>query len=293
MTPDERKAAIRKELIRRELERRKGGGTPPEAASPTVKNMLSGMDAPVDDGTTPVPVAEDLPGWDWGRKNFPGLFDVGHELGAGFVGGASQLPNAVPNTANALKGLYDLHFGSGKGVVAPEDQWGEWMGEKGFVASPFRSDEEAYPPTPGVDPEWRRTGRVSGAAAPFGLASAVAAPLLYQGGKRVGQLADMFVGNQDRKWERTGETLMPLGAGVVRTGAGALARSGVKVPDMGIGSFAILNQIDPALPALVAGAKTAGRIASIGGRGSVVRDLGGTLAQSVAPLAIDDPRWAR
>ena len=290
MTPEERKAAARKELARRELERR---GVSP---SSTVQTMLGGMDKPVgpsaDNGTAPIPIEDqdDKPGWDWLKKNVPMAYNVGHEAGAGLVGGVTQLPNIVPNVVNKAKSLADLNFGKGTGEVAPEDQWRPWMDdEKGFVSSPFKTDEEAYAPIPGYE-RVRELGRISGSAAPGGFGAMVAAPLLAESGKRAGQVIDAGFGVPNRQWEQNLETLVPLGTGAYRTGAGVLSRSGKTMPEIGVPSYSILSAIDPALPGLVATTGKVAKLGAKGGTGSVLGDLGRTLATTIAPMAADDPR---
>lgn len=177
-----------------------------EAALKAEATADSGQPAPVDDSWFPE------------GERFPG-YTIGHELGAGIAEGVAELPNIVPNAVNTGKSLYDLHFGSGTGEVAPEDQWSPWVQGAG--------DEirRLNPQTPG----WEGTrdyGRMTGTALPAIVAdplAPLAAPLLSKTGGGVGALADRYIDpNDQRKWERTGEVVGPLATGIGVKGARAL-----------------------------------------------------------------------
>lgn len=190
--------------------------------------MLTGMDNPApmdpnaDLGEVPVPVEEDKPGWDWLRNNAPGVFNRGHELVSGIAEGVAELPNAVPNMVNTGKSLYDLHFGSGTGEVAPEDQWQPWMDD------PSKTIRELNPPAAPDLEDWRDYGRATGAALPFGPEAALVVPAISKGGGFVGSLADRYIDpNDNAKWQRTGEVVAPLATGLVTKGARAVPWEGV------------------------------------------------------------------
>ncbi len=126
------------------------------------------------------------------------------EWGSNVAQGVLDLANAVPNTVNAAKSLYDLHFGSGTGLV--ENQWPPWVD---------------VPQVGTQTPGWEGTqeaGQITGASAPLiteGLpgifAATVGMPLAVKAGRAIGNTVDNMTGNQDtHKWAKTGEAALPF-----------------------------------------------------------------------------------
>jgi hypothetical protein len=201
-------------------------------------------------------------------------YDAGHEVGAGIVGGVTQIPNIVPNVVNTGKSLYDLHFGSGTGAVAEEDRWKQWVDDKeGYVSNPFKTDVEAYgAPKPGYE-EFRNAGRIAGSAAPFGYPAMIATPILAEAGKGLGWMADTFVDpNENQKWARTGEVVAPLGLGLLSKG----------VSKIGAGPETVGNAIAGA-GAWAAGGPIAAALTSIFGR-PIISKVSRIAAPLAAPL---------
>ena len=259
--------------------------------------------APVDDGVNPVAVEPYVDPHNvlWSKaKNYAeswvpegDVLAAPDELLTGFARGFEHLPNIVPNTGNALKNLYDLHFGSGKGLQA-EDAYRPWYDEQKF--------KEARPGWEGVS----EYGETVGGAAPLALAglpgvlaATVGVPGLTKLGGTIGAYGDKLAGAEDtHKWEQTGEVVAPLFTGGVRAvkavpGIGKLAK---KLPvNTGTLLAAATGTVSPETALAIMGAKMGiGGMDKlmVGKSGKLIDNLDRTVRETGTTLRQDEARRA-
>jgi hypothetical protein len=172
-------------------------------------------DAPeVMTGDNPLPVDDS---WFPANEPFQG-YTIAHEGVAGAIGTLADVGNWIPNTINAGQEVYDLHFGSGTGEIAPERRFRPWTGEGGVITEfdPKAEFTKLNPQTPGWE-ETRRVGGLTGAGGALGgWRGAVALPALTKLTEFIGSVADTsFDENPYHKWERTLPLFAPTGAKAV------------------------------------------------------------------------------